>query len=90
MDVIRLASPAPRLREYVRFYAHREVRIGGTTVVHPVPARACPLVELVFGEPFQVLYPNPSRVTEARPPSLWACKHIAALNSSFKERSSVS
>ena len=62
MHVIRLASPAPRLREYVRFYAHRDVRIGGAAVVLPVPARAFPLVEFVFGDAFQVLYPDQSRV----------------------------
>jgi AraC-like DNA-binding protein len=62
MHVIRLASPAPRLREYVRFYAHREVRIGGAAAVIRVPARAFHLVEFVFGDAFQVLYPDQSRV----------------------------
>jgi hypothetical protein len=60
MDAIRLGSPAPPLQEYVRFYAHREVRVGAATVTHPVPARAFPLVEFVFGEPFQVLRSNGS------------------------------
>lgn len=66
MHVIRLASPAPPLREYVRFYAHREVRIGRASVVHPVPPRAFPLLEFVFGDRFQVLYPNQT-VTETSP-----------------------
>ncbi len=66
MHVIRLASPAPPLREYVRFYAHREVRIGQASVVHPVPARAFPLLEFVFGDHFQVLHPN-QRVVEISP-----------------------
>jgi len=53
MHVIHLASPAPPLREFVRFYAHRTVRIGSDAVVHPVPARAFPLLEFVFGDRFQ-------------------------------------
>ena len=62
MDIIRLLSPAPPLREFVRFYAHREVRVGGATVIHPVPARAFPLIEFVFENRIQVLYPDGSRV----------------------------
>jgi AraC-like DNA-binding protein len=62
MHVIRLASPALPLREYVRFYAHREVRIGGGTVVHPVPARAFPILEFIFGDRIQVLYAGQSQV----------------------------
>ncbi len=62
MHVIRLATPAPGLREFVRFYAHREVRIGEASVVHPVPARAFPLLEFIFGDPFHVLYPGKSLI----------------------------
>lgn len=62
LDVIRLGSPAPPLREFVRFYAHREVRVGGASVVHPVPARAFPILEFVLGDRIQVLYPGDSRV----------------------------
>lgn len=62
MHVIRLASPALPLREYVRFYALRQVRVGGAAVVHPVPARAFPLLEFVFGDRFQVLYRDRSMV----------------------------
>ena len=62
MDVIRLSNPAHPLRDFVRFYAHREVRVGENAVVHPVPARAFPLLEFVFGDRIQVLYPEGSRV----------------------------
>lgn len=55
MHVIRLATPALPLREYVRFYAHREVRAGLQAVSHPVPARAFPLLEFTFGDRFQVV-----------------------------------
>jgi AraC-like DNA-binding protein len=66
MHSIRLSSPARPLREYVRFYANRSVRTCGDLVVCPVPARAFPLIEFVFGDRFQVLYPSQSR-TETSP-----------------------
>jgi len=53
MHVIRLGRPAPAVREYVRLYAHREVRIRGDAVTHTVPARGFPLLEFVFGDQFQ-------------------------------------
>src|SRR5579864_8670440 len=62
MHRIRINSPAPPLREYIRFYAQREVRTGGAAVIHPVPARAFPLLEFIFGDRFQVSYPSQGRV----------------------------
>jgi hypothetical protein len=62
MDLIRLASPAWPLREYVRLYAHREVRVGGTAVVHPVPARAFPILEFVFRDRIRVLSADQSLI----------------------------
>lgn len=62
MDVIRIGTPAPPLREFVRFYAHREVRTGTTSVIHPVPARAFPVLEFVLGDRFQVIYRDGSPV----------------------------
>jgi AraC-like DNA-binding protein len=62
MDSIYLVSPAPPLRDFVRFYAQRHVRVGGASVVHPVPARAFPLLEFVLGDDFHVLYRDDSRV----------------------------
>jgi AraC-like DNA-binding protein len=61
MDLIRLAAPAPALREFVRFYAHREVRTGEMSVVHPVPARAFPILEFILGDRLQVIYRDESR-----------------------------
>jgi AraC-like DNA-binding protein len=58
VHAIHLSLPCLALREYVRFYAQREVRTDGTAEVHVVPARAFPLLEFVFGDRFQVLYPG--------------------------------
>jgi AraC-like DNA-binding protein len=56
MHGIRLIRPAPQLRGCVRFYAQREVQIQGAAVVFPVPARAAPLLEFVFGDRIEVSY----------------------------------
>lgn len=37
-------GPSPGLGAFVRFYTQREVRISGAAVVHPVPARTCPML----------------------------------------------
>jgi AraC-like DNA-binding protein len=63
MHTIRLIPPAPRLRRYVRFFAQREAKINEAVVVHPVPARAAPLIEFVFGNRFEVLYRKQSLAT---------------------------
>jgi hypothetical protein len=62
MDLIRLASPAWPFRGYVRLYAHRKVRVGGTAVVHPVPAGAFPILEFVFRDRFRVLAADQSPI----------------------------
>jgi AraC-like DNA-binding protein len=54
MHRIHLSPAAPALREFVKFYAHREVRAGRSAVEHPVPARAFPVLEFIFGDRFQV------------------------------------
>jgi len=59
MHAIRLIRPAPPLREYVRYYAHREVRLYDAVVTHPAPARAAPLLEFNFGDPLRVLNLKP-------------------------------
>jgi AraC-like DNA-binding protein len=51
----RFHRPAPGLEPFVRFYVQREVQIRGPAVVHPVPARAAPLIEFDFGDPIDVL-----------------------------------
>ncbi len=53
---IRFHQPALELEQFVRFYIHRAVQIQGAPVVHPVPARACPMIEFDFGDRVEVLY----------------------------------
>jgi hypothetical protein len=38
----------------VRFYVQRDVRATGTELVHPVPARAAPMLEFIFSDPFEI------------------------------------
>ena len=62
LDIIRLCNPAPPLRDFVRFYAHRQVRVDAAPVVHPVPARAFPILEFIFRDRIQVLHSGDARV----------------------------
>jgi AraC-like DNA-binding protein len=52
---IRFHEPTPGLKQIVRFYIQRNARITGPIVVHPVPARVGPLVELIFGDQVKIL-----------------------------------
>jgi AraC-like DNA-binding protein len=54
MHRIRFFKPAVGLEEVVRFYAQREARLCGVDLVHPVPARAAPMLEFVFSDPFEI------------------------------------
>ncbi len=54
MQRIRFLKPAPRLGEIVRYYAQREARVQGADLVHPVPARAAPMLEFIFSDPFEI------------------------------------
>jgi AraC-like DNA-binding protein len=56
MHSIRLIKPALPLRGYVRFYAQRTVRIDDDVVVHPITARAAPLLEFIFGDRIEVVH----------------------------------
>lgn len=51
MHRIGFIAPAPGLEEYVRYYAQREGNLDGATLIHPVTARAAPLLEFMFGDP---------------------------------------
>ena len=53
---IRLVRPLPVLEPFVRYYGHRNARLGDTVVVHPVHARAAPILDFKFGDPL-----HPSR-----------------------------
>ena len=52
---IRFHKPTPGLEQFVRFYVERQAQIRGAAVVHPVPARANPMIEFVVGDPIDVL-----------------------------------
>src|ERR1700753_3902836 len=47
---IHLVRPAPALAPYVRFYGHRSAQLFDTVVVHPVHARAAPILDFEFGD----------------------------------------
>ncbi|HSZ79119.1 MAG TPA: DUF6597 domain-containing transcriptional factor [Chthoniobacterales bacterium] len=51
----RFFRPALGLEQFVRFYALRRMSISGAPVVHPVTARAVPMIEFDFGDPINAL-----------------------------------
>jgi AraC-like DNA-binding protein len=53
---IRFSAPARGLETFVRFYCEREARIRDLTIVHPVPARAAPMLEFELGDAVNVRY----------------------------------
>ena len=55
----QFSRPAPGLEQFVRFYVQREAQIRNSVVVHPVPARAGPLIEFDFDDPVHVLEVEP-------------------------------
>lgn len=52
------SQPAPGLEQFVRFYVQRELRIRDGAVVHPVPARATPMIVFEFADPPHVFTRN--------------------------------
>ncbi len=54
MHRIRFLKPTVGLEGVVRFYAQREARVSVADLVHPVPARAAPMLEFVFSDPFEI------------------------------------
>jgi AraC-like DNA-binding protein len=61
MHAIRLIKPALPLRAYVRFYAQRSAQIDDGTLMHPITARATPLIEFILGDRIQVFSQGPPR-----------------------------
>ena len=51
---MRFLKPDDGLREVVRFYVQREAPRQGADLVHPVPARAAPMLEFIFSDPFEI------------------------------------
>jgi len=55
LHAIHFLKPSVGLHQQVRFYCQREVRLDSTAaIVHPVPARAAPMIEFIFGDRFKV------------------------------------
>lgn len=52
---LRLVRPLPVLEPFIRYYAQRDGRLGDTVVVHPVHARAAPILNFEFGDADAVL-----------------------------------
>jgi AraC-like DNA-binding protein len=48
--------PSLALRPFVQFYAQAEVSLRDPLVIRPIPARASPMIEFVFGDRFKVRY----------------------------------
>jgi AraC-like DNA-binding protein len=66
---IRLVRPPPALEPFVRYYGHRNARLGDTVVVHPVHARAAPILEFDFGDSDAVIFVQ----SDGRPPVCAFC-----------------
>jgi AraC-like DNA-binding protein len=68
---IRFARPAPALEAFVRYYVAREGRLSDTVFVHPVNARAAPILDFEFGDKDAVRYvPSSSRPPIVSPRSV--------------------
>lgn len=53
---IRIVAPAPALEPFLRYYVSRDARLPDSVFVHPVHARAAPLLNFEFGDQDGVLY----------------------------------
>ena len=65
MPLSQFSWPAQCLEPFVRFYVQRDVRLGGATVVHPVPARPAPMIVFDFNDPTNVLHYAQSQVEKS-------------------------
>jgi hypothetical protein len=55
MFAISFLQPAMCLRRYVQFYTQHEFSLRDPLFVRPVPARASPMLEFVFGDHVRIL-----------------------------------
>lgn len=65
MHSIRVCEPAPGLRRFVRYYTQRAVKISGPVVVHPVTARAVPMIEFGFGDRVHAVHREQARTEKS-------------------------
>ncbi|MGB6194132.1 MAG: helix-turn-helix domain-containing protein [Terracidiphilus sp.] len=61
MPLIRYRRPSPLLRPFVQFFTQREMKLNDPVFIHPVPARAAPMLEFIYGDRFQVFYRDRGR-----------------------------
>jgi AraC-like DNA-binding protein len=54
MQRIRFVKPAPGLKDVVRCYVQREAVAQDADLIHPVPARAAPILEFVLSDLFEI------------------------------------
>ena len=50
----QFSAPTRNLKQFIRFYVQREMRVHGSTVVHPVPARPTPMIVFDFDDPTDI------------------------------------
>lgn len=46
--------PSSGLKPFVRFYTEREVQVAGAVIIHPAPARTCPMLGFYFRDSMTV------------------------------------
>lgn len=56
MFPIHFEIPTVALRPFIQFYTQVEVSLRDPLVIRPIPARASPMIEFVFGDRFKVRY----------------------------------
>ena len=56
MFPIHFQLPTMALRPFIQFYTQAQVSLRDPLVIRPIPARASPMIEFVFGDRFKVRY----------------------------------
>ncbi len=54
MHISHFSKASRAAERFVQFYMQREAELGATTLIHPVPARAAPMLSFQFGGPVEV------------------------------------
>src|ERR1017187_4527995 len=54
MHISHFSKASKATARFVQFYLQRETRLGATTLIHPVPARAAHMLNFQFGGPVEV------------------------------------
>jgi AraC-like DNA-binding protein len=61
----RISRPALGLQQFVRYYTTRKMKIAGTPLVHPIAARAVPVIAFDFGDLVDAFYHGPSAILKS-------------------------